>query len=71
MRLRVAGFMVGRAFVPASPAIHSTSCVMRRLLQGPGFDRGVGSSVHGICRQPVQSLLAGFENQQIPPGVAF
>ena len=37
----------------------------------PRFDRGVGSSIHRICRQPVQSFLAGFENQQVPPGEAF
>jgi hypothetical protein len=29
----------------------------------PRFDRGVRSSARRICRQPVQSFLAGFENQ--------
>src|ERR1700687_5266327 len=28
------------------------------------------SSVYRTCRQPVQSFLASFENQQFPPGVA-
>ena len=31
----------------------------------------VGSSVHRICHQPVQSFLASFENQQFPPGETF
>ena len=37
----------------------------------PRFDRGGGSSARRICRQPVQSFLAAFENQQVPPGVAL
>ena len=41
------------------------------LVAGSSPGVGVGSSIHRIGRQPVQSFLASLENRQVPPGVTF
>jgi hypothetical protein len=60
--------------VPEPPSEHFLSATPRLrplLLLSPRFDRGVGSIVRRIFRQPGHSFLTGFANQQFPPGEAF